>query len=111
MHAEGRRCDAFHGLTSASGDAHAGVTETALLLALDPSVVRVRLAQAGERRPVSEMMDRLRREGVRSVSPNGILGDPRGATPAQGRRLLDELIAGCVQALDIPLLAQDPAHA
>jgi creatinine amidohydrolase len=68
------------------------------------------VAQARERRPVSEMMDRLRREGVRSVSPNGILGDPRGATPAQGRRLLDELIAGCAQALDT-LLDQDPAHA
>jgi creatinine amidohydrolase len=45
-------------------------------------------------------MGRLRREGVRAVSRNGVLGDPRGATAAEGRRLLDELAGACVNALD-----------
>jgi mycofactocin precursor peptide peptidase len=107
--AEGRRCRAFH-LTPSSGDAHAGRTETALLLHLDPGVVRLGLAEAGETRRVDELMDFLRRDGVRSVSPNGVLGDPRGATAAEGRALFEELIDGCATALDA-LLDQVPAHA
>ena len=33
-------------------------------------------------------MPRLRAEGVRAVSPNGVLGDPAGATAEEGRALL-----------------------
>jgi creatinine amidohydrolase len=110
LRGEGRQCDAFH-VAPPSGDAHAGRTETALLLHLDPSAVRLDLAEAGEPRPVGELMDRLRAGGVRSVSPNGVLGDPRGATAAEGRRLLDELIEGCAAALDGLLAAAVPARA
>jgi mycofactocin precursor peptide peptidase len=106
--AEGRRCSAFP-VSVESGDAHAGLTETALLLHLDPSAVRLDLAEAGDTRPVGELMDQLRVSGVRSVSANGVLGDPRGATAALGRRLLDELIADCLTAIDV--LASVPAHA
>ncbi|MBV8710829.1 MAG: mycofactocin biosynthesis peptidyl-dipeptidase MftE [Solirubrobacterales bacterium] len=107
---EGQRCAAFHA-SPGSGDAHAGLTETALLLHLAPQAVRLDLAEAGERRPVSELMGRLRSEGVRSVSANGVLGDPRGATAGEGRRLLEELIAGCVASLDALLPVPAPAHA
>ncbi len=110
LRAEGRRCAAFS-VSVASGDAHAGVTETALLLHLDPGAVRLDLAKPGEPRPVGELMDRLRAGGVRSVSPNGVLGDPRGATAAEGRRLLDELIGGCAAALDALVATSMPAHA
>ena len=110
LRSEGRRCEAFS-VSSASGDAHAGMTETSLLLHLDPGVVRPELAEPGERRPVAELMDRLRVEGVRPVSPNGVLGDPRGATAADGRRLLDELIAECRAAIDGLLVAAERARA
>ena len=106
---EGRRCRAFHA-TVAAGDAHAGRTETALLLHLDPDVVRMDLADPGALAPVGALMDRLRRDGVRSVTPNGVLGDPRGATAAEGKRLLGELIAGCTSVLD-GLLHSDLLHA
>jgi mycofactocin precursor peptide peptidase len=109
LRAEGRQCAAF-AVAPASGDAHAGRTETALLLHLDPAVVRIELAQAGERRPLSEVIDRLRGDGVRAVSPNGVLGDPRGATADEGRRLLDELTDACAAALDA-VLPPVPAHA
>jgi mycofactocin system creatininase family protein len=99
LQAEGRRCSAFS-VAVAAGDAHAGVTETSLLLHLDPAAVRLDRAEPGEPTPVSELMDRLRADGVRSVSSNGVLGDPRGATAVQGRRLFDELVAGCAAALD-----------
>jgi creatinine amidohydrolase len=72
--------------------------------------VRADLAEAGETRPVGELIDRLRRDGVRSVSSNGVLGDPRGATAAEGRVLLEELVRRCAAALDA-LLDRVPAHA
>jgi len=33
-------------------------------------------------------MPALRERGVRAVSPNGVLGDPAGASAEQGRELL-----------------------
>ena len=38
-------------------------------------------------------MPELRAHGVRKVSPNGVLGDPAGASAAEGTRLLDLLVA------------------
>jgi creatinine amidohydrolase len=107
--AEGRRCGAYY-VTPASGDAHAGRTETALLLHLCPDAVRVARAEPGELTPANELMGRLRSEGVRPVSPNGVLGDPRGATATEGERLLAELIAACSAALEA-LLVPEPVDA
>jgi mycofactocin precursor peptide peptidase len=104
---EGRRCSVFS-VSPRSVDAHAGRAETSLLLHLDPSAVRTELAEPGERRPVGEVIERLRTEGVRAVSPNGVLGDPSGATADEGRRLLEESVAGCTAMLDALL---DVAHA
>ncbi|OJU81523.1 MAG: mycofactocin system creatininase family protein [Solirubrobacterales bacterium 70-9] len=67
------------------GDAHAGRTETSLMLALadgEPTAVR------GNDAPLGELIEQLRTEGVRSVSPNGVLGDSTGASAAEGRALL-----------------------
>jgi mycofactocin precursor peptide peptidase len=75
------------------GDAHAGRTETSLMLALDPSQVRLDLAEPGCTEDIASLMPRLRREGVRAISPNGILGDPSGASAAEGRELLDRAAA------------------
>jgi mycofactocin precursor peptide peptidase len=103
---EGRRCAAFS-ISPNGGDAHAGLTETSILLHLDPAAVRREDARPGELRPLTELMTRLRSEGVRAVSPNGVLGDPSGATAAEGRRLLARVTAGCAAALDT-LLADGP---
>ncbi|RJO68213.1 mycofactocin biosynthesis peptidyl-dipeptidase MftE [Nocardia panacis] len=70
-------------------DPHAGRSETALCLAIDPAGVRLDRAEKGVTAPLSELMPRLMAEGVRAVSPNGVLGDPTGATAAEGRALLD----------------------
>jgi creatinine amidohydrolase len=99
---EGRRCESWHaGLPG--GDAHAGRSETSLMLALDPDVVRLDAAGPGEIRPVSEIMPILRERGVRAVSPNGVLGDPAGASAAEGERLLARLAGGLNEALDLVL--------
>ena len=102
--AEGRRCAAFS-VAPSGGDAHAGRTETSMLLHLDPGMVRREFAEPGELQPLAELMPRLLSEGVRPVSPNGVLGDPSGATAAEGRRLLGEATARCAATLDA-LLAE-----
>ena len=79
------------------GDAHAGRTETSLMLVIAPERVRLGRAEAGDTRPVAELLPELRERGVRAVSPNGVLGDPEDATPREGRDLLqaavDELVS------------------
>jgi mycofactocin system creatininase family protein len=82
------------------GDPHAGRPETALQLALRPSVVRMDQAVAGDRRPLGEVLPLLREGGVRAVSHTGVLGDPTAATASEGNALLDELTAQLVSHVD-----------
>ena len=82
------------------GDAHAGRAETSLELALAPDRVRPGRAEAGNTRPLTELMPELRRSGVRAVSPNGVLGDPAGASSAEGAALLARLGADLLAAVD-----------
>jgi mycofactocin precursor peptide peptidase len=81
-------------------DAHAGRVETSLMLALAPGDVALDAAEPGNRRPLAELADALRAGGVRSVSPNGVLGDPGGATADEGERLLERLTADLVSAVE-----------
>jgi len=78
------------------GDAHAGRSETSVLLHLAPDEVRLSDAAAGDRRPLADLMPRLVAGGVRSVSPNGVLGDQTRADEAGGRALLDALVEDTV---------------
>ena len=95
---EGRVCRVWHaGLPG--GDAHAGRSETSIMLALAPQAVRMGTAAPGCRVPIDQLMPALRTGGVRAVSPNGVLGDPRGASAAEGQRLLAGLTAGLSETL------------
>lgn len=79
---------AWFGCAAPGGDAHAGRTETSILLALAPALVRTEAVEAGNTAPLAELLPTLRRGGVAAASPNGVLGDPHGATPEEGERLL-----------------------
>jgi mycofactocin system creatininase family protein len=85
--------------TADGGDAHAGRTETSLLLAIAPAVVRLDRAEAGCTAPLEEILPRLRAEGVRPVSSNGVLGDPSGADADEGRALLSTMTAALAAAV------------
>jgi len=82
------------------GDAHAGRTETSLMLAIDAGAVRLDLAEAGCRQPLEAILPRLRAEGVRPISSNGVLGDPDGASADEGRVLLAGMTDALVAAVD-----------
>jgi creatinine amidohydrolase len=104
---EGRVCRVWQaGLPG--GDAHAGRSETSIMLALAPQAVLLDAAAAGNRQPIADLMPALRSGGVRAVSPNGVLGDPCGASAAEGDRLVAELTEALSRALqrlldDIPV--------
>lgn len=82
------------------GDAHAGHTETSLLLHISPGAVLADRWLAGNRAPLSELLPPMRRGGVAAVSPVGVLGDPTTATAAEGERILAEMVDGCVRRVD-----------
>jgi len=73
------------------GDAHAGASETSMMLAIDPSRVNMTKAEAGSTKPIGEISAQLRSGGVRAVSANGVLGDPTTATSQHGQSLLSQL--------------------
>ena len=75
------------------GDAHAGRAETSLQLALAPGTVRLDRAEAGNTTPIAELMPALRATAVKGVSPNGVLGDPAGASAAEGAAIFAGLLA------------------
>nr|WP_261553811.1 mycofactocin biosynthesis peptidyl-dipeptidase MftE [Frankia tisae] len=83
------------GIPAADRDLHAGRTETSLLLHLAPDLVRLDLAAAGP----SPSLDELVAQGVAALSPTGVLGDPAGASAAEGARLLDAYVDDAVKRL------------
>ncbi|HEV7470211.1 MAG TPA: mycofactocin biosynthesis peptidyl-dipeptidase MftE [Pseudonocardia sp.] len=82
-----------------SGDPHAGRTETSLMLALRPEAVREGAAAPGNSEPLRELLPRMRAGGVAAVSPNGILGDPTGASADEGHALLAAITAAVTAAI------------
>lgn len=98
---EGRRVEAWWP-ADAEGDAHAGRTETAVMLHLAPALVRLEKIVAGETRPLNELSATLRRNGLRAVTSSGVLGDPTGATAEYGAALVQRWtaeIAGLITGL------------
>jgi creatinine amidohydrolase len=82
------------------GDAHAGRTETALMLALAPAHVQLGAAEAGNTTPIATLLPAIRKSSVRAVAPNGVLGDPAGATAHEGYALLEQLVDDLANAVD-----------
>ena len=84
------------------GDLHAGRTETSLMLAIAPERVHLDRAEAGNCRPADELWAELRAHGTRAVTANGVLGDPAGASAAEGRALLDDAVDDLVALVENP---------
>lgn len=81
------------------GDAHAGRTETSLMLQVRPDAVVPGAAEPGCTTALSTLLPQLRERGVAAVSPNGVLGDPTGASAADGRALLAALTGDLAAAV------------
>jgi mycofactocin system creatininase family protein len=82
--------------TVEGGDAHAGHTETSVLLHISPRDVSSDGWLPGNSASLSELMPKMRRGGVAAVSELGVLGDPTTATAVEGARIFAEMVDGCV---------------
>lgn len=96
--AEGRRLDVWS-VRLPGADAHAGRTETSLMLYLAPELVRLHAAESGNTEPLADLLPKMMEAGIREVSPNGVLGDPAGASAEEGAALLADLVADAVAQL------------
>ena len=97
LRSEGRDV-AWWACTAADADAHAGRTETSVLLSISPDLVVRDQVAVGATAPIGDLMDDLRAGGVRAVSANGVLGDPRPADGEQGRRIVEDMVVRLVAA-------------
>ena len=92
------------GVTPAEAGAHAGEWETSLILAFEPGAVHPDLGEPGYLGPLAPVLDQINRDGLDTVAPNGILGDPAKATPEHGHtylaRMADRLAAHVRAATD-----------
>lgn len=71
---------------------HADIAESSLMLVLNPDLVHREDVVAGcIEPPTKEFLEVMFREGLHSVSPNGILGDPCGMSAQIGHRCINEL--------------------
>lgn len=82
-----------------STDAHAGRFETSLMLHIAPGSVDLDAAEPGNTEPLAVIFDRLRHGGVRTVSPNGVLGDPTGASASEGQSVFGVLVGSLIDAI------------
>jgi mycofactocin precursor peptide peptidase len=98
LRAEGRDV-AWHSCGVPGADAHAGRHETSLMLALAPDDVDLARAEAGNTAPLPELMPAIRAGSVASVSANGVLGDPAGATAAEGAETTSVMVSALLDAL------------
>lgn len=71
------------------GDAHAGHTETSIMLCIAPEKVDLAAAEIGAQDKLADVIDAIRAGGIAAVSENGVLGDPTNADPRHGEELLD----------------------
>lgn len=85
--------------TAKNADAHAGHTETSVLLHISPRDVWTDERVPGNSAPLADLMPRMRRGGIAAVSELGVLGDPTTATADEGERILGEMVDGCLQRI------------
>ena len=95
LRAEGRDA-AWCSVIAQNADAHAGHTETSVLLHISPSLVCEDECQAGNVAPLADLMPMMQRGGMAAVSDVGVLGDPSSATATEGERIFTEMVDDCV---------------
>ena len=77
---------------------HAGAAETAMVLAIDEDLVRVENIESGPEGEISPA--RLLGEGFKSITRNGVLGDPNEATAEAGERIIQRVVEAYVERIE-----------
>ncbi len=79
---------------------HADIAESSEMLCIRPDLVREGLAERGHVQEFDEeLAEKIFRDGFRTVTPNGILGDARGMSTEIGERCIANAADGIADAL------------
>ncbi len=77
---------------------HADIAESSEMLCIRPDLVREELGEAGHAGGFdAALAERIFAEGLRAVTPNGVLGDPRGMSREIGERCIARAAEGIVR--------------
>ena len=93
--------------TDPDGDAHAGRTETSVMMAIDPALVGDVPESGGYDGPLAKVRDLLVSEGLGAVTRNGVLGAPAAATPEYGRELIARWVGEVLETVSSGLRVDD----
>lgn len=84
-----QRIAAANGVSADALGLHAGEGETSEMLHLRPDLVRLQQLRPGYAGPMTDILARLRTNGLKSVTATGTLGDPSAAEASRGARYLE----------------------
>jgi len=105
---------AERGVSIGRAGAHAGFSETSMMLAYQPDLVRMDAAEPGLADDELYAPERVRRTqlesflyGIRAQSPNGVLGDPTGSSAEIGETLLQMAAEGVARDVTAPAVVRD----
>lgn len=93
-------------VSAAGGDeaavgGHADIAETSLMMKIRPDSVRIDRFEPGHIGLLSQhQLELMWRNGISSVTQNGVLGDPRGSTVAIGESCLEHIAHLLVDAFE-----------
>jgi creatinine amidohydrolase len=79
------------GIKPEKAGGHACLGETSEILRLKPGAVRVDNIEPGFTGSIKGLRSKVFRDGVQVITGNGVIGDPRGATPEIGEALLEKM--------------------
>ena len=79
------------GISASALGLHAGEGETSEMLCLRPDLAHPGRSAPGFTGDMGAILDKLREGGLRSVTANGVLGDPTHAAADRGSRYLDAI--------------------
>ena len=79
------------GVTPPQSGAHSGEWETSAMLALRPEQVKMDQVAEGFMGELSEILAKVF-DGIQNLDENGVLGDPRPATNAAGKKYIEDIV-------------------
>jgi len=91
-----------YGVSLGDGGLHAGEWETSMMIAIHPELVHLDRGEPGYTGDMEQAIGAIFGDGVHSVAPNGVIGDPAQASAEHGARYWDEVAAIASDAVEEP---------
>lgn len=93
------RSAAKFGVSREAAGSHSGEWETSAAMAIRPDLVHPERIEAGYMGDGLAITPRVFKEGMKAVTPNGIIGDPHGASASRGEVYLNDLADAVAAAI------------